>query len=90
MTDDRFPYVLNIESEFLERHDAEHPHVLHRKECTYFADGVAETLPHVSLEVAQEWCEQYADRPYEEALVGFCQRCVVTPKGDLRPPLAHA
>jgi hypothetical protein len=83
--DDRFDFVLNIESEFLEKHHHPHAHVLHRVDCTYFSDGV-DDLPRVTEEVAREWLRQYLRRPEDEQLVTFCQRCIVHASGEPRPP----
>ena len=82
---DRFDFVLNIESEFLEKLAHPHAHVLHRADCSYFSAGVGD-LPRVTEEVAREWVRQYLRRPEEEQFVTFCQRCIVHPSGEPRPP----
>ena len=86
---DRFAYVLNIESRYLETHDHRHNHLLHRKDCSYFmSPGVVEELPQVTGEVASEWFRQYMDRPADDRLIDFCDRCIVDRDGELREPFA--
>lgn len=58
---------------------------VHRADCTYLTneDSKNEMLP-VTREVVLEWHRRWGDRGYDDHIVGFCQRCVVTSEGALR------
>jgi len=81
----RFDYLVNLDSTFLEGLGANHPRVVHRADCAYLTNDESkkQMLP-VTGEVVTEWHRRWGDRGHDYHIVGFCQRCVVTPDGVLR------